>query len=234
MQKSFPLLLICLCFIFNIAAQEKAEKQFEIKGVVKDKNQAVIPGLPVFFKDENYETFVSADLYGNFFISLPVGNYEVTVKDNVSEYFKAFVNIFDNKLNPQFIEFIIETNSVCCGTSSDIPYPRVVKSDIPKYPAAARAVRASGSVEVKVTIDKSGKPVSAKAISGHPLLRQSAEIATINFLFEPIEFEQRELILTYVFINFLEKQKNIERYSNPYRILVFPDQTMIDINVSKI
>src|SRR5215203_2516567 len=44
----------------------------------------------------------------------------------------------------------------------------------PPYPAAARAVRAAGAVNVQVTIDESGNVISASAVSGHPLLRASA------------------------------------------------------------
>ena len=47
----------------------------------------------------------------------------------------------------------------------------------PVYPPAAKAVRARGTVQVQVTIDELGKVISAKAISGHPLLRTAAEKA---------------------------------------------------------
>lgn len=47
----------------------------------------------------------------------------------------------------------------------------------PAYPAGARAVRASGTVNVQVLIDENGNVISAKAVSGHPLLRSSAEKA---------------------------------------------------------
>ncbi len=47
----------------------------------------------------------------------------------------------------------------------------------PEYPAAARAVKAAGAVNVQVTIDEQGNVISASAISGHPLLRQAAEKA---------------------------------------------------------
>lgn len=44
----------------------------------------------------------------------------------------------------------------------------------PAYPAAARAVKASGLVEVEVLIDEIGRVIYAKAVSGHPLLRAAA------------------------------------------------------------
>lgn len=44
----------------------------------------------------------------------------------------------------------------------------------PEYPKAALAVRATGTVNVQVTINELGYVVSAHAISGHPLLRAAA------------------------------------------------------------
>lgn len=55
----------------------------------------------------------------------------------------------------------------------------------PAYSAAARAIGASGKVDVQVTIDENGAVVSAKAISGHPLLREAAERAARSAKFSP-------------------------------------------------
>lgn len=44
----------------------------------------------------------------------------------------------------------------------------------PEYPAAARAVGATGAVNVQVTINELGYVISAQAVSGHPLLRSAA------------------------------------------------------------
>lgn len=44
----------------------------------------------------------------------------------------------------------------------------------PSYPAAAKAVRASGTIPVQVTIDEDGNVISAQAVEGHPLLRSAA------------------------------------------------------------
>jgi TonB family protein len=55
----------------------------------------------------------------------------------------------------------------------------------PAYPAAARAVKASGAVNVQVTLDETGNVTSAKAASGHPLLRGSAEQAARASKFSP-------------------------------------------------
>ena len=55
----------------------------------------------------------------------------------------------------------------------------------PVYPAAARAVKATGAVNVQVTIDEQGNVISASAVSGHPLLRQAAEKAARDSSFAP-------------------------------------------------
>lgn len=55
----------------------------------------------------------------------------------------------------------------------------------PDYPAAAKAVKASGEVMVQVLVDEKGSVVSATAVSGHPLLRKAATEAAKKTVFEP-------------------------------------------------
>ncbi len=55
----------------------------------------------------------------------------------------------------------------------------------PAYPATAVAVRASGQVNVQVTIDEQGRVISAQAVSGHPLLRAAAVNSARNSKFTP-------------------------------------------------
>ncbi len=47
----------------------------------------------------------------------------------------------------------------------------------PIYPPMAKQIGASGQVRVQVSVDGNGNVVSARAISGHPLLRSAAENA---------------------------------------------------------
>ena len=74
----------------------------------------------------------------------------------------------------------------------------------PPYPAAARAVRASGAVSVQVLIDEGGRVVSASAVSGHPLLRQAAEQAARGARFSPTQLSGQAVkvsgIITYNFV----------------------------------
>lgn len=55
----------------------------------------------------------------------------------------------------------------------------------PAYSSAAKAVRASGTVNVQVLIDEAGNVVSANAVDGHPLLKIEAERAARNAKFNP-------------------------------------------------
>jgi TonB family protein len=73
----------------------------------------------------------------------------------------------------------------------------------PSYPAIARAARASGTVTVQVVVDEQGKVTSAKAVSGHPLLRASAEAAARQARFSPTVLSGRPVkvsgVVTYNF-----------------------------------
>jgi len=55
----------------------------------------------------------------------------------------------------------------------------------PAYPAAARAVKASGAVSVQVLVGLEGNVLSASAVSGHPLLRAAAVSAARGAKFSP-------------------------------------------------
>ncbi|MGI8470211.1 MAG: energy transducer TonB [Pyrinomonadaceae bacterium] len=55
----------------------------------------------------------------------------------------------------------------------------------PSYPPVARAVHASGAVNIQVMIDKQGNVETAKAVGGYPLLRQAAEQAALQSKFSP-------------------------------------------------
>lgn len=74
----------------------------------------------------------------------------------------------------------------------------------PAYPAAAKAVRASGAVSVQVLIDESGRVVSASAVSGHPLLRSAAVGAAQGARFSPTMLSGQAVkvsgVITYNFV----------------------------------
>ncbi|MBA3633954.1 MAG: TonB family protein [Acidobacteria bacterium] len=70
----------------------------------------------------------------------------------------------------------------------------------PAYPAAAKAIRASGAVNVQVTIDENGNVVSASAVSGHPLLRAAAVQAARASKFTPTKLSGEPVKVTGVII----------------------------------
>ncbi len=77
---------------------------------------------------------------------------------------------------------------------------KAVSLPLPAYPAAARAVKASGAVNVQVTIDESGNVISASAVSGHPLLRQAAEEAARQAKFAPVTLSGTPVSVTGVIV----------------------------------
>jgi TonB family protein len=81
----------------------------------------------------------------------------------------------------------------------------------PPYPPAAKAVRASGAVNIQVIIDESGNVISATAVSGHPLLRAAAEAAARNSKFAPTMMSGQAVKVTGVIVyNFVDAQNSAE------------------------
>lgn len=74
----------------------------------------------------------------------------------------------------------------------------------PVYPPAARAVGASGSVDVRVVIDDTGKVFTAEVVSGHPLLRAVSIAAACESKLAPTLLDGKPVwmtgIVTYKFI----------------------------------
>ncbi|HEX8735791.1 MAG TPA: TonB family protein [Pyrinomonadaceae bacterium] len=70
----------------------------------------------------------------------------------------------------------------------------------PQYSPAAKAVKASGAVNVQVVIDENGKVISASAVSGHQLLRKAAEDAARASKFTPTTLTGKPVKVTGVII----------------------------------
>ncbi|MDX2044517.1 MAG: energy transducer TonB [Acidobacteriota bacterium] len=60
-----------------------------------------------------------------------------------------------------------------------------IKKPAPTYPPIAKAAKATGAVQVQITISEEGKVIDATAISGHPLLRDAAVEAARQWEFKP-------------------------------------------------
>lgn len=72
---------------------------------------------------------------------------------------------------------IMRTSKVFNGDAISLPKPA--------YPQPAVMLNLQGSVRVQVTIDETGKVVSAKAADGHPFFRMASEQAARNARFKP-------------------------------------------------
>lgn len=60
-----------------------------------------------------------------------------------------------------------------------------IKRVSPMYPPLAKVSRTSGAVVVEVVVDESGNVISARALSGHPLLREAAVAAAYQWKWKP-------------------------------------------------
>jgi protein TonB len=74
----------------------------------------------------------------------------------------------------------------------------------PAYPPIARQAHASGTVVVQVTIDENGNVISARAVSGHPLLQAVAVSAARGARFSPTKLSGQPVkvtgVITYNFV----------------------------------
>jgi len=74
----------------------------------------------------------------------------------------------------------------------------------PNYPPMARQIRVQGTVAVQVLIDETGKVVTAKAVSGHPLLIPESVKAAMQAKFSPTMIGEQPVkvsgVITYNFI----------------------------------
>jgi TonB family protein len=92
--------------------------------------------------------------------------------------------------------------------------PRVVSKGVitglalalpkPAYPQIAKQAGAQGPVNVQVLIDETGKVISAKPISGHPLLMHAAQQAAFGARFSPTRLGDQAVkvsgVITYNFV----------------------------------
>lgn len=116
---------------------------------------------------------------------------------------------------PVVILFIFCSVTVFAQTEN----PKVIKYVAPKYPLAAQAVRASGTVDVPVKIDKNGKVISAVAISGHPLLRKACENAAKEWIFSTNStVEEREVKITFLLRIGDRNRKDKVKFKKPYTL----------------
>lgn len=69
--------------------------------------------------------------------------------------------------------------------SSVVISSKIITKPAPVYPAIAKQVGVQGSVTVEILIDEQGRVVSARATSGHALLRAAAQSSAYQARFSP-------------------------------------------------
>jgi TonB family protein len=99
------------------------------------------------------------------------------------------------------------------STSSTQDFEQVPESDLqsrvitevkPEYPPNAKKMKATGTVEVEITISEAGLVIQAKAIGGHLALRSAAVEAARKWVFKPAMLNGKPVraksVLTFVFV----------------------------------
>jgi protein TonB len=99
------------------------------------------------------------------------------------------------------------------STSSTQDFEQVPESELqsraitevkPEYPPTAKKMKATGTVEVEITISEAGLVIQAKAISGHLALRSAAVEAARKWVFKPAMLNGKSIkvksVLTFDFV----------------------------------
>jgi len=214
-----------LPFVFG----QGVDNAHRLKGRIIDENSAVVPGLSLgITKDDKTSFGAITDINGDFEIGVSPGNYEI---DSSEVGLKLFLKIGATETNPQNLELTVTTSTLCKKDIKNVVYPAVLKSAAPKFPAAAQAVRAMGTVRVQLSVRPDGKVISAQAVSGHPLLRAASEQAARQFEFETAAgSDLRRVIITFVFLDSGLPKRETPRFECPYRVLVEIPVVTIDIS----
>lgn len=107
--------------------------------------------------------------------------YTICVFDNLEKD----TSICKKETAQNLAEDTTNNNSSFDSGSSNVINGEALSLPKPEYPKAASAVRASGSVNVRVVVNVQGNIVSAEAVSGHLLLRSAAVEAAKKAKFRP-------------------------------------------------
>ena len=232
--RSLFLVYFCILSFSLIAkAQLRNDLTYELRGMVRDQNSAVIPGLTL---RTDSKTWTYTDINGEFSLVLPVGDHLLTIDQLDSSQFRAFIKITEAGLNPGYLEFVIDSKNIICSKDTNgNDLPKILNSTLPSRPPAARTINAIGGVALLVKINKDGGVLSAKALRGHPLLRATSVEAAQKFRFEPAKDDStREVTLLFVFLSPESEKPNLIRHSCPYRIFVNEEMLPpVDISTTK-
>ncbi len=189
-----------------------AESVTEFTQVLGDGNRIVRRSVSNYYRDGQGRTrreqtpFIMAPITGNteqnqrIFITDPENNTTFNLDPNSRTAFKA-MSFGRVAAAPVAVEGAALRQTKVNGS---IIQGNAIKKVQPTYPPVAKAAGAEGTVQVQVTINESGDVTDASAISGHPLLRDSAVEAARQWKFKPTESASQPVklqgILTFNFV----------------------------------
>ena len=130
-------------------------------------------------------------------------------------FIKMFLRIFCLLLVFSiFTNIEAQTKKPVETVSAGIINGKAVSLPKPEYPSEARQSNLTGKVSVKVTIDESGKVISAKTISGieNPQIRKVCEKAAMKAEFSPTILSGKPVKVTGVIVyNFIDDKTNEQK-----------------------
>jgi len=136
---------------------------------------------------------------------------------------------FSMKLTRQRLLFFLGTLLFCAtGVLGQAISPSVLEQIAPKYPAAALAVRASGTVQIVAEIDSLGKVLSVKAFTGHPLLRRMAEITVEKWRFSAVP--GNHFISISISVRPGDQDQDVVIIRGPYTVILIGQRSRIMAN----
>lgn len=206
----FPLFtIVFLLCALPILAQEGVQVNFDVNGTVRSTDGFALPNFRVVFDRNGSRSDVRTDINGEFKTTLFHGNYLVSVEGGSrSTHLQVGRGMPDAP-----VDLILDASDLRDETRD---YPVVERTELPAFPPAALAVRASGIVKVEARISIEGKVIEARYTEGHPLLRAASIQATRLWTFKPGSSE-RTVIVSFVFLPGSEVKKETKLQKNPYR-----------------
>ncbi|HEY0546580.1 MAG TPA: energy transducer TonB [Pyrinomonadaceae bacterium] len=176
-------------------------------------------GLPALFIKKKYRyltmQFEDPDTRVSGVTSFKLENKEVLAsvvttlanKSGLTQRGEVFVRIRQRPDNSKYSSVIIPVDDRVGADrqpiSGGVLNGRAVSLPKPVYPREARDAGVSGSVTVQIIVDEQGSVISAKAVSGDPLLQEAAVVAAREAKFRPTMLEGQPVkvsgVLTYNF-----------------------------------
>jgi TonB family protein len=118
-----------------------------------------------------------------------------------------------------------------------LPTLHIVHYELVHYPGLAVQTRISGSVKLRVVVDRTGSVVEVTPLAGHPLLVREAKSNIERWKFEPLDSAPIDFELTYDFaLRGLEEDKRNEwiSFGSPQDILVLASPPPVEPSRSQL